>query len=276
MRVLQEYEKLISFFCEFPFMEIVFIGTGGGRINLIKQIRATGGFRINSKSANLHVDPGPGALVHSVEMKQNPLFLDAIVITHAHIDHFSDAMVMIEGMSSYGLRERGILIGSRQVMEGDDNKDRGVHGYHQKKAKTAHTAVYGERKKFETEKGSFEIEILPVKHEEPTAFGFKLHLDGSVLGHITDTEYVESLGRDFAGCDCLIINCMKPSADSYGGHLKSDDVINILREAKPKTCIITHFGLKMLKAGPAKEAERIEKESGVKTIAARDGMRIVI
>ena len=257
-------------------MEIVFIGTGGGRINLIRQIRATGGFRVNSRSANIHVDPGPGALVHSVELRQSPLLLDAIIISHAHIDHFSDAMVMMEGMSEYGLKNHGILIGSRHVIEGDSKGDRGVHVYHQSKAKVVYSAVPGERKKFDTDKGSFELEIVPVKHEEPTAFGFKLHLDGGVLGYITDTEYTESLGKDFAGCDCLIVNCMKPAEDKYGGHLKTDDVIRVLAEAKPKSCIITHFGLKMLKAGPTREAEKIEKETGIKTIPAKDGMRITI
>lgn len=257
-------------------MEIVFIGTGGGRINLIKQIRSTGGFRVNSVSANIHVDPGPGALVHSVDYRQNPLELDAIIVTHAHVDHFSDAMVMTEAMSSYGLKTRGILIGSRQAIQGDANGDRGIHAYHQSKAKTVYTAEPGAKKRFETEKGAFEIEIIPLKHEEPTTFGFRLSIDGKVLGYITDTEYVEGLGKSFTGCDCLIVNCMKPAEDKYGGHLKTDDVVKVLKDAMPKTCMLTHFGLRMLKAGPAKEAERIEKESGVKTIAARDGMKISI
>ena len=66
-------------------MEIIFIGTGGGRINLMKQIRGTGGFRINSSCANIHIDPGPGALVHSIRLKQNPISLDAVISTHGHL-----------------------------------------------------------------------------------------------------------------------------------------------------------------------------------------------
>jgi len=34
------------------------------------------------------------------------------------------------------------------------------------------------------------------------------------------------------------------------------------------------MGMKMLRLGPSKEAEKIEKQSGVRTIAARDGMHI--
>ena len=84
-------------------MEIVFLGTGGGRFVLVKQLRWTGGFRINSPSANIHVDPGPGALTHSHSLKQDPLKLDAIIVTHYHIDHCSDAAVLIEGMTDYAI-----------------------------------------------------------------------------------------------------------------------------------------------------------------------------
>jgi len=254
-------------------MEIVFLGTGGGRINLIKQIRGTGGFRIDSSSANIHVDPGPGALISSLMEKEDPLSLDAIVVTHNHVDHFSDAMVMIEGMTNYGLKNRGIIIGSKAAMEG---QDRAIHAYHQSKVEAAYIAVPGEKKTFKTEKGSFDIEIIAMNHEEKTAFGFKLFLDGKVIGHITDTEPAEHLGKAFSGCDVLIVNCMKPVVDKYHGHLTTGDVIEVVKEARPKTCVITHMGLKMLRDGPAKAAETIEKESGVKTVAAKDGMRFKV
>ena len=252
-------------------MEIVFLGTGGGRINLIKQIRGTGGFRINSRSANIHVDPGPGALIHSIEQRQNPLELDAVVVTHNHVDHISDSMVLIEAMTGYGLKKRGAVIASRDAIE-----QKGISAYHQSRAGTVCIAQYGQRQKFDNEKGSFEMEFFTMKHEEPTAFGFKLYLDGGVLGYISDTELIESLGRDFAGCDLLIANCIKPEGDPYKGHLKTADVAEIARVAKPKACMITHLGLKMLKAGPSAEAEKIEKASGVKTTAARDGMKIIV
>jgi ribonuclease BN (tRNA processing enzyme) len=257
-------------------MEIVFLGTGGGRVNLIKQARATGGFRINSRSADIHVDPGPGALVHSVRNGQDPLKLDAIVVTHNHTDHVTDAIVMIEGMTSYALKKRGILIGSRRTIEGGDGMERGINSWHQSKVGEVYAAAYDQRRRFETGKGSFEIEPRRMKHEEPTTFGFRLFMDGIVLGYITDTDYIESLGRDFTGCDLLIVNCIKPQADGYRGHLTTSDVIRVLREARPRKCVITHLGMKMLKAGPAREAERITRESGVETIAARDGLKLTI
>jgi ribonuclease BN (tRNA processing enzyme) len=251
-------------------MEIVFLGTGGGRVNLLKQIRATGGFRITSKSADIHVDPGPGALVQSVRNKQDPLKLDAVIVSHNHTDHVTDARVLIEGMSGFAMKKKGILIASKNTL---DVEDGGIGKWHIAKVSNVYAAGFGEKKSFETGKGSFEIEIIAMKHEEPSTFGFKLYMDGKIVGYISDTEYIESFGKDFSGCDLLIMNCLKPEDDNYKGHLTSRGAIKILREAKPKMCVITHLGMKMLQAGPQKEAERIERESGVKTIAAKDGMK---
>jgi len=139
-----------------------------------------------------------------------------------------------------------------------------------------HSATWGERKEFATPKGSFTFEALRMKHEEPTAFGFKITLDGKCAGYISDTEFIDSLGADFSGCDVLVVNCMKPEPDRYKGHLCSAEVIEVLKVAKPGRCGITHLGMKMLRAGPAKEAERIARESGVMTVAARDGMKIQV
>jgi ribonuclease BN (tRNA processing enzyme) len=257
-------------------MEIVFLGTGGGRVNLIKQIRATAGFRINSPSANIHVDPGPGALLHSLKNRQDPLSLDAMIVTHDHTDHIGDARVLIEAMSGYALKKKGILIGSRTVIHGREGGDRGIGLWHQQQTAVVYAAEPGERKTFQTGKGEFELETYRMKHDDPSTFGFKMWLDGKVIGYVSDTELIEGLGGSFSGCDALIVNCIKPEGDRYDGHLKTADVTDIVKAAKPKLCVITHFGLKMLRAGPTTEAKRIEEATNVKTIAVKDGYKLLI
>jgi phosphoribosyl 1,2-cyclic phosphodiesterase len=73
----------------------------------------------------------------------------------------------------------------------------------------------------------------------------------------------------------MIINVIRPRNERLKWHLCSDEVIKILNEVKPQTAIITHFGMKMVSVA-RKEAGRIEKETGVTTIAARDGMRYAL
>ncbi len=254
--------------------EIIFIGTGGGRINLLKQFRRTGGFRINSKSANIHIDPGPGALTGSVHFKQNPLKLDVLIVTHAHIDHCNDANVMIEGITRHALKKRGILIVSKYAVDGGKRGDRTITLYHQEKIAEIYRAKPGERKKFRTKKGEFYIEIIESKHDIEDAFGFRIFIDGSVIGYTGDTEYSKGLGLHYRDCDYLIANCLKPAQDEFPGHMSSADVARLLKEAKPKLAVITHLGMNVLRAGPKKEAATITEKSGVRTIAAYDGMKI--
>jgi hypothetical protein len=42
---------------------------------------------------------------------------------------------------------------------------------------------------------------------------------------------------------------------------------------KPKAAILTHFGMTMWRAKPWELAERLSEETGIKVIAARDGMK---
>lgn len=254
-------------------MEIVFLGTGGGRINLLRQIRATGGFRINSASANIHVDPGPGALLHSLRLDLDLLKLDAVVVTHYHVDHVNDAELLVEAMSQHTKKRSGLLIGSEYTIQGDATGDKGVSAYHQRLAGEVYVAKPGERKKFKTPKGEFEMEFIKAQHDEATAFGFKLWLDDAVIGYTSDTEYYEGLGEAYRHCDYLIVHCLKPEPDAYHGHLTSEGAIKILKIAKPKLAILSHFGMKMIPIAE-KEAERIERETGVRCVAAKDGMRI--
>ncbi len=256
-------------------MEILFLGTGGGRINLLKQIRGTGGFRINSDSADIHIDPGPGALLHSLELKQDPLKLDVLIVTHNHIDHVNDANLFVEAVSQYTLKKQGILIGSKNVLEGDHNGDRGITKYHQSKVEEVYLAKWGEKRKFKTKKGEFEIEIIKTQHDEPTAFGFKLFLDGKVIGYTTDTEPFDGIADCYRDCDVLILNCLKPKTDPYKGHLTTNDCIKLVKIAKPKLAVISHLGMKMINIADS-EAKKIEKATGVKCIAAKDGQRLQI
>jgi ribonuclease BN (tRNA processing enzyme) len=107
-------------------MELIFLGTGGGRVNLLKQVRATGGQWLRANGLNIMIDPGPGAILQAKKYGLDPLKLDAIIVTHYHIDHCNEASLMVEGMTSYALKKKGIFIGSKYVIEGDAKGDTGI------------------------------------------------------------------------------------------------------------------------------------------------------
>ncbi|NYZ60156.1 MBL fold metallo-hydrolase [Candidatus Micrarchaeota archaeon] len=254
-------------------MELFFIGTGGGRINLLRRLRSTGGFRING-SLNIHVDPGPGALADGMRRHQDPLKLDAVIVTHHHIDHCNDAALMVEGMSHFGLKKGGILIGSKYVIEGNEKGDRGVDLYHQSLCDEVFTANPGKKKDFESKKGKFSLECIKAVHDSADAFGFKLKMDGKTIGYTSDTEFYKGMIDNYIGCDVLIVNTLKPSEDPYEGHMTAAQARDLIGKAGPKLAILNHLGMKMIMGKSKIIAKEMEDETGVKTIAATDGMRV--
>ena len=255
-------------------VEIVFLGTGGGRFNLVKQVRGTAGFRING-TISIHVDPGPGALFAANGLGQHPEKTDVIIVTHNHIDHVNDASLLIEAMADgYYVKKKGWLVGSKSVIEGDENKDRGVSAYHLRRMEHFEVAAAGRKMRIGIDGKHATLIATKVKHEDATGFGFVLELDGVRIGYTSDTEYFPGISEQYRGCDLLIANCLKPRKDNIPGHLYTSITADIIREAAPKLAVITHLGMGMLRAGPEKEAAKIEKASGVKTIAAVDGMKI--
>src|SRR6202030_1177544 len=102
-----------------------FLGTGGARFVVARQIRASGGmwFRFEGPrgTTQIHVDPGPGALVRALSAVPpcEPRELDAIALSHKHLDHAGDVNAMIEAMTQGGWKHRGALLAPRDAFEGE-------------------------------------------------------------------------------------------------------------------------------------------------------------
>ncbi|MFH1095229.1 MAG: MBL fold metallo-hydrolase [Candidatus Micrarchaeota archaeon] len=259
-------------------VDILFLGTGGGRFNLVRQLRGTGGFLLLGKHATIHVDPGPGALLRLHAAGLDPQKTDALIVTHMHVDHVSDAGVLIEAMNNHMLSKGGVLVASRSVLAGDKHGDKSVSTYHQSKLDQCIALAPAEKREIKIQKTkigascSFSIQGVPVKHDDRDGFGFVLTLDGVRIGYTSDTEYLPVVhDKAFAGVDALIANNLKAAEDGIPDHLNSGDLIKLLSKAKPKLCILSHMGMKLIVSGPELEAARIQSASGVPTVAGRDG-----
>jgi len=268
-------------------MEVTFMGTGGGRFNLISQLRRTGGFVIRGAGLQMHIDPGPGALAACHVFSIDPKKTSAVVVTHNHIDHLNDAALMLEAMTTFPPklpssgrspnpiirfhgRKRGALVSASSVLEGDEYGERGISSYFTGKLSRAIVARQGTPVRI----GCATLTPTPVHHDDGTGFGFVLGAGGCRIGYTSDTEYFPSLAKHFARCDLLIANSLKCAPDGVGGHLYTAATARLVSECRPGLCAISHFGTSLIKSGPEAEAGKIEKASGVRTIAATDGMRV--
>ncbi len=246
---------------------IFFLGSGGGRWNTIAQHRATGGFRIELEKEQVHVDPGPGAIVKCREFGINARKTSVVACTHCHLDHYNDLEIVVEAMSM-GEEKKGILLGSRSVLEGFEKFEPAVSAYHKGLPKRVEVLEAGKKIMLE------ECGITPTrtKHEDPTCCGLRFSTKFGDISCVSDTEYFEGLAEEHKNARMLIVNLMRPDSDRIPGHLCTEDVIKLVREAKPETVILQHFGIKMIFANPQIQARRVEKETGVRVIAAADGM----
>ncbi len=247
-------------------MKIFFLGTGGGRYTTISQARHTGGIIVYANQKQIHIDPGPGALVRLVENKINPMETSIIFVSHQHIDHSNDLNILIEGMSKATKKKSGVVICSKGV------EQKVISDYH--KNLVQDIIVIEDGKMVEIDNIAFEG--TKCRHTEPEAVGVRIDDGNYKLVYTSDTYIYDGFEKVLDGADAVIANVILPGKWNLKHHMCSQDFIEAVKRCinKPKLIIITHFDIKMLKVGPDKVAKKIEEKTGVKTIAAKDNMEI--
>ncbi len=251
---------------------LTFLGSGGGRFTTIYQVRATGGVYLEDGRVRVHIDPGPGALVQMHRFNVNPTKTDIIAVSHAHTDHYTDAEVLIEAITNGGTKKKGALIGSKSVIEGYDEFDPAISRYHRGLVDKVLSFTPGE---------SFEYKHLRIKatksfHNDPTTIGFRFETTKGVISYMADTDYDDSLAEEHEGARILILPVTRPLGAKIPYHLSTKEAAKIIAAVKPELAILTHFGLKMIEENPDFQADWIWKETGIRTIAADDGMVVEI
>lgn len=251
--------------------EIIFLGTGGGRFAMITQKRRTAGIRVLGERVNLHLDPGPGALVYSVSEGLPPQRLNAVLVSHAHPDHYNDAEVLVEAMTGGGARKHGVLAASKSVLEGNSLCEPSISHYHQQLPSQLVKATPG----MEFAIANLTVQATAARHSDPDTVGFRFETANyGSFAYTSDTEYFEGIGSLYRGVRLLVLCVLRPAGKPWQGHMTTADAVKIIEEAQPEKAVLTHLGMQMIFAGPEKEAKHIQEKTGVPTIAAKDGMRL--
>jgi ribonuclease BN (tRNA processing enzyme) len=249
--------------------KIIFLGTAGESLVYGRQIRSSGGIILQMDGLKFLIDPGPGSLTMMAQYNINVRDITAIFVTHNHINHCNDINAVIIAMTYGGLDKKGVIVSNKSAYNGTEEMDPNITRYTKKLAEKS--IILEKEQKICI--GDVEIKALETKHEDKETIGLRFFGSKFNLVYSSDTEYYKELGKDYKGCDIMILNNVYPKGIK-GKQLNSDDSIKIIKKIKPKLTIITHFGIKMLKADPMYEAREIQKETGTQIIAAKDGMTI--
>jgi ribonuclease BN (tRNA processing enzyme) len=246
---------------------IKFLGTAGARFVVMKQLRASGGIWLTLDGTQVMIDPGPGALVRCLASrpKLNPAELEGIILTHRHLDHSNDVNIMIEAMTNGGFKKKGVVYAPVDALVGDPV----VLQYTQQQVERIE--ILKEKGKYQLGNISFETPIR-FKHGVET-YGLNIKGENHCISLITDTDYFPALPQHFPG-DILIINVVMLEDKSTIEHLCLKDAEQIIAMNRPQLTILTHFGMRMVKAKPWELAEQLTEKFKRPVLAARDGMEV--
>ena len=237
---------------------------------IISQSLASGGLWFKLDGTQILMDPGPGSIVQVTKRKLNPEELSAIIVSHRHLDHSADVNVMTEAMTEGGFQRRGILFAPRDAIETEPV----IFNYLKKNLEGIQILEAG--KTYSVGNISF---TTPVRHVHLVEnYGMIFKTLKHTIAYITDTRYFEGLGSYYRG-DLLMLNLtfLQPrTTPSRPGapmdHLSVPDAERLIKEIKPKIAILTHFGMGVWRAKPALVAEDLTQKTGIRVIAATDGM----
>jgi ribonuclease BN (tRNA processing enzyme) len=243
---------------------ITFLGTAGARFMVSRQLAASGGLWLNLSGTQLLLDPGPGSIVQSTKRKLNAEKLSAIILSHRHLDHSADVNVMVEAMTNGGFNRHGLLFAPADAFGFEPV----IYSYLKKAIEDV--VLLEEGKSYQIGDVSFQT---PLKHIHPVeTYGIIFHTPRHNFAYIADTRYFESLEKTYIS-DVLIINMVLTEPRPID-HLSIPDVARIVSGIRPRLAVLSHFGLHVWQAGPWDIARRLSEQTGVKVIAARDGMKL--
>ena len=238
------------------------MGTAGARFMVAKQVAASGGLFIEDDGAKLSLDPGPGAIVQYAQRGIDLTTLDAIVLSHRHLDHTGDVNVMLEAMTDGGFQHRGQLFCPSDALDDDPVVLKYVRRFPREIVRLEPQTTYSVNGLSFTTSGRH-------VHQSET-YGFRF---GDRLGWVTDSGYYEGIAEQHKAAVMVIHTVLRECIPTLP-HLCIADAERIIRDAKPKIAFLTHYGMTVWRANPDQVAADLSQRTGADVRAARDGLSI--
>jgi ribonuclease BN (tRNA processing enzyme) len=244
------------------------MGTAGARFMVAKQLAASGGLYLEEGGTRLAMDPGPGAVVQYAKRKVDLARLSGILLSHRHLDHCGDVNVMIEAMTEGGFRPRGAVYCPGDALDDDPVVLRYLRSFPDELVRLQPETEY--------RLGEIPFRTTPRHVHGVETYGF-LFGDGerARLGWVTDSKYYDGIAEDHAA-DVMLIHTVLFQSREELPHLGVDDAERIIRDARPRLAVITHFGMQVWRAHPWEVAADLSQRTGVEVKAARDGMSLEV
>lgn len=199
---------------------------------------ATSGYLVRHGGGAIWVDAGSGTL-SSLQRYASLTDVDAIVITHEHIDHCVDLLATYYAIAYGNLAPRGLDLylptGVLERLEGAVSES---YRDTLRSCFTIHTL--GSADSFDI--GPFAIESVLMPHVGLTAFGYRITAGGATLAYTGDTgpgEALVQLGRE---ADLLLAEAALQASDPpFDSHLTAAQAGEGASRAGARRLMLTHL-----------------------------------
>lgn len=189
------------------------------------------------------IDMGPGTMRRMCEAGIDSRLVDAILVTHFHVDHVSDVPAFLFA-SNYGydaMREEPFhLIGP----QGLEQFYRGLVAVYQDwivpRGGRLQVSELNARGRDEITLRGVRIVSRPALHHFP-ALSYRIDAEGAAVTVTGDTDFSNEVVELARGSDVLICESSMPEDRKIPGHMVPSDAARTAALANVKRLVLTHF-----------------------------------
>ncbi len=195
--------------------------------------RMQAGYLVETGGYAILLDCGSGILHRVAATDVGIDGLDAVLLSHHHLDHVSDLIALLTARWLVGADPLPVVgpPGTEALLQA------GIEWYPDLEAITLDAAVWsGSPERM----GPFTIRSTETVHST-TCFGYRLEADGAVVTYSGDTEACEAVISLAENSDVLIHDCSFPDGMEIANHTTPAELAAVLEGSTIDTVLLTHL-----------------------------------
>lgn len=255
-------------------MKLVVLGSG---TSIPHPKRSSSGFWLETTMGSILLDCSASVPLRMAQEQLDWANLDAIWVSHFHLDHCAGLMPFLAGtkhVESMKTRTKPLRIFGPKGIKRLMSEFNAVNNYRlMEQPFPVEIVEIEELEKFEILPG---VEAVASKTPH-TGESHAIHIrdtDGKTLVYSADTGFSETIAAFANRVDLFILECTFIRDKPIQKHLELAEAIHLIRKAKPKQAMLTHFYPEWDDVNFREEVEKIDPSCSV--IQAADGSRLDI
>jgi ribonuclease BN (tRNA processing enzyme) len=257
-------------------MQLIVLGSG---TSVFHPRRAAAGFWLQTEAGSILLDCSADAPHRMAQENLDWANLDAIWISHLHLDHCAGLAPFLFGIKwAEGIQKRKKLLkifgcrGIQKLLKAIDD----AHSY-----KLFEQPFELQFHEIQPDEAAADVDLLPglkiatisIPHRTESLAIRLSDQSGATLVYSSDTGYSEPLADFARAADLLILECSFYRDKPTPKHLELAEAMRIAQSADPRQLLLTHLYPLWDNIDLAAEARKLWRGT---TMAAHDGLRLTI